>query len=141
MGNVFKVKNPRGQVVYITQNQNISLFSNEIKSVHSTKIFAVDEELSLLNATFSGAGVYDDVYLEARNKYLFEPATYKSMQSGITMFLNGGASEENIISGNLNLLDHIDYNELLGVVFNFSIYAWIDPFMTYLGQKTRIILI
>ena len=52
------------------------------------------------------------------------------------MFINNGKeSEEDILSGNLNLLDMIDYDELLGVVFDISLFSWITPFMTVLGKQ------
>ena len=51
------------------------------------------------------------------------------------MFINNGAEErqEDILSGNLNLLDMISYEELLGVIFDASLFSWISPFMTTLG--------
>ena len=57
------------------------------------------------------------------------------MQSGITMFIsNGKESEEDILSGNLNFLDMVNYDELLGVIFDVSLFSWITPFMTVLGS-------
>ena len=135
MGNVFKVTNSAGEIAYITQNKNVSIFPGKVKSLHGTQIFVADEDLSLLNLSFSGMGLYDDIFLRARNKYIFEPTTYKALPSGFTMFINNGAEErqEDILSGNLNLLDMISYEELLGVIFDASLFSWISPFMTTLG--------
>ena len=115
--------------------QKRSNFSKNVKSLHGTNIFLADENISLSNLTFSGLGLYDDIYLKARNKYIFEPTTYQAMQSGITMFIsNGKESEEDILSGNLNFLDMVNYDELLGVIFDVSFFSWITPFMTVLGS-------
>ena len=135
LGNVWKVQNAIGDFVYITQNKNVQIFPGNVKSLHGTNIFLADENISLSNLSFSGLGLYDDIYLKARNKYIFEPTTYQAMQSGITMFIsNGKESEEDILSGNLNLLDMINYDELLGVIFDVSLFSWITPFMTVLGS-------
>ena len=48
---------------------------------------------------------------------------------------NGKESDENILSGNLNLLDMINYDELVGVIFDISLFSWINPFMTVLGMQ------
>ena len=134
LGNVYKVQNG-GNFVYITQNKNVSVFQGSVKSLHGTQIFLADEKLSISNLSFSGLGLYDDFYLKERNKYIFEATTYKSMQSGITMFINNGKeSEEDILSGNLNFLDMVNYDELLGVIFDVSFFSWITPFMTVLGS-------
>ena len=126
LGNVWKVQNPKGDFVYKTQDKKVSIFPGIVKSLHGTKIFLADENISLSNLSFSGLGLYNDIYLKARNKYIFEPTTYQAMQSGITMFIsNGKESEEDILSGNLNLLDMINYDELLGVkdpIWNFPYF-------------------
>ena len=135
---MFKVQKNNRDDVFITQSRNISIFPGLVKSIHGTQIFLHDKNFTLSNISFSGSGLYSDIYLKERNRYLFEPITYKSLQSGITSSINiGDKSEEQILSGNLNFLDIINYEELISVIFDVSLFSWISPFMTILGNAVH----
>ena len=138
LGNVYRVYDDRSRVEYITQEEHISVFSHKIKNIEEYEryIYSNNHEFeSILSYdSFANSGIYDQAYLNARNKLIFSGEQYVSGVTGLTgSFTNNNENWKEVASQDIDFTDYINPKKLYDMILDHPIMAVVRVILTILS--------
>lgn len=129
IGDIFEAETPHGEKKYISQEDKVREFREEVVPMNHTGLIYVTIQRNSLNYnSFDKSGLYDESFLKMRNDYIYNGNIYSQMQQKIThTFFHDSRNWREERSETVDFLSYIGYEDLVNTVF-----GWTRDFTTFM---------